>query len=155
PPLSSDPSGRAWARRAFFDLLGRGPQPAEADKALAGPREKLLDDLFARDELYQEWLEAQGSFLLLVHGARPSGEPFASLATKLRAGEVTPRAVLELTAGKPFEQRFAANDAFVGTVLSRLLGIDLQGDEGRSLLEAGKRMADGQPETLLGKQGKS
>ena len=150
--LSEAADGRAWARAVWIDLLGRGPTREESDRALGRTREELVNDLFGRDEPYAEWLETECLALGLIDEARPPSDVLSDLAGRLRRHEGTAAEALETLASSQGLAQRGDNEKVVLTLLATLLGQDKPEP---ALVDAARRMVDGQSSALLGKTGRS
>ncbi len=70
------PGGRRelFVRRAYFEVLGRGPTIEEFALAVGQPRDQLVAGLFNRPEYYRHWLEEQFQLLGLTGSHRFSAD---------------------------------------------------------------------------------
>jgi hypothetical protein len=146
---------RRHVRALYLDLLGRTPLPEEQELA-ASSRPELLAGLLVRTrEFWEHWLEDELYFFLLIDNARPADESGAdALSARLHDGRASlPDALREIVGGQAFHRANPGNDTFASVVLEQLLGVNVQREE--ALLNAGRRMYDGQRATLFGQEGDS
>jgi hypothetical protein len=106
-------------------------------------------------EFWEQWYEDELFYFLLIDNARPDDVAGAdSIPWRLNAGQLDlPGAVTEIVSGAAFNRANPGNDTFVSVVLEQLLGVDVRRQA--ALLEAGKKMYDGQTATLYGDSGHS
>ena len=142
-------------RALFLDLWGRSPDRGELELAHAGSPDSLLRHLCGQSGFWEHWYEDELAFFLLIDNARPAESPGADgLTGRLQRGELgVLEAVRGIVSGSAFHRANPGNDTFVSVVLEQLLGLNVQQDT--ALLEAGKRMYDGQPSALFGEHGAS
>jgi hypothetical protein len=148
-------SDRRHVRALYLDLLGRTPLPEEQELA-ASSRPELLAGLLVRTrEFWEHWLEDELYFFLLIDNARPADESGPdALAARLHDGRATlTDALREIVGGQAFHRANPGNDTFASVVLEQLLGVNVQREA--ALLNAGRRMYDGQRATLFGREGDS
>ncbi len=148
-----DPGNPRHVRAVYLDLLGRSPDGDEARLAAAARPDVLLRLLAGSREFWEHWYEDELHFFLLVDNARPAApEGDDGLPARLSAGKQDVLgAVREIVSGSAFNRANPGNDTFVSVVFEQLLGLTVQNRE--ALLEAGKRMYDGEPATLFGEPG--
>ncbi len=150
-----DLSDLRHVRALFFDLLGRSPDSDELELAHEASADSLLRHLCGLREFWEHWYEDELYYFLLIDNARPaqdSGED--SLPARLQRGELGALAAVQnIVSSSAFHRANPGNDTFVSVVLEQLLGINVQQDT--ALLQAGKKMYDGQPSALFGERGAS
>ncbi len=142
-------------RALYLDLLGRTPLPDELALASASRPDVLAGHLVRTREFWEHWLEDELYYFLLVDNARPADEAGPdALPARLADGRATlPDALREIVMGQAFNRANPGNDTFVSVVLEQLLGVNVQRET--ALLNAGRRMYDGQPATLFAQEGDS
>ncbi|HET6201806.1 MAG TPA: hypothetical protein VFI25_03260 [Planctomycetota bacterium] len=147
------PEDRRFARAACLDLLRRTPSEVELLSAGSDPS-GLPGRLAGSLEFWQAWYEEELYHFLLIDNFRPAIPSLASLPVRLANGSANvAQAVRELVISQNFNARNPGPDTFVTVVLEQLLGMKVQ--EKKEALEAGKRMYDGHPARLFGKEGRS
>lgn len=154
-PSAVDLSDARHVRAVYLDLLGRTPDADERDLVRSARPETLVPFLASSREAWEQWYEEELQFLLLVDNQRPEdGDPEDALPARLARGELDVLAAVRgLFSSAAFHRANPGNDTFVSVVLEQALGLVVQ-DE-RHLLDAGKRMYDGQRATLFGREGRS
>ncbi|MGH7150765.1 MAG: hypothetical protein ACREIU_08710, partial [Planctomycetota bacterium] len=136
-----------------LDLLRRTPTEVEL-LSLASDAERLPRRLAGSLEFWQAWYEEELYHFLLLDNFRPATATLAALPVRLANGSATVfEAVRELVISQNFNARNPGPDTFVTVVLEQLLGARVQ--DRKELLEAGKRMYDGYPARLFGREGRS
>jgi len=142
-------------RALFFDAWGRSPDADELDLARGATPDSLLRHLCGPRDFWEHWYEDELYYFLLIDNARPaeaSGDD--GLPARLQRGELGVLAAVQaIVSGSAFHRANPGNDTFVSVVLEQLLGVNVQQDT--ALLQAGKRMYDGQPSSLFGERGAS
>ena len=142
-------------RALYLDTLGRTPTADELELASAGRLSTLLRLLCKKDEFWEQWYEEELYYFLLVDNFRPD-DPLdgPTVPERLADGEIHVfDAVRSLTSGSAFHRANPGNDTFVSVVFEQLLGMQVQDEV--ALLEAGKRMYDGERASLWGMEGRS
>jgi hypothetical protein len=141
-------------RRTFLDLLGRPPLEVERERWLGKARETLVDVYLATRDFWQNWLEEQLYYFLLVDNFRPTTDGVRTLPELLASGRVGVReAIHRICLSSSFDRRNPGPDTFVTVVMEQLLGLTVQ--RATRELEIGKRVYDGTRGTFLGKPGNS
>ncbi len=165
-------------RALYLDTLGRTPDADELDLASMGRPNLLLRSLCNSREFWMQWYEEELYYFLLVDNFRPedvgdgmgdmssaksgmdgsmqavSAAGSTSLPSRLNAGDLhILDAVRTLASSAAFNRANPGNDTFVSVVFEQLLGLTVQSQP--ALLEAGKRMYDGQRASLWGMEGRS
>lgn len=141
-------------RRVFLDLLGRPPLPEERAAWLGKAREGLFDALLSRQEFWENWLEEQLYYFLLVDGFRPTTEGVRALPGELAEGRIgVLESIHRICLSSSFDRRNPGPDTFVTVVMEQLLGVKIRSQVRE--LEIGKRIYDGARGTFLGRAGSS
>ncbi|MFT5286403.1 MAG: hypothetical protein ACI8TQ_002571 [Planctomycetota bacterium] len=139
-------------RGLFVDLLARPPFEDERAAWTGRSIEELVDDLLGRQEFWEEWLQAQLYYFLLVDNFRPESDSVKRLPAELRMGKLGVRAVLSRIAlSTSFDRRNPGADTFVTVVMEQMLGVDVQKNVRQ--LEIGKRVYEGSKGKFLGQSG--
>jgi hypothetical protein len=141
-------------RALYLDTVGRTPDPGELELATLGRPTLLLRTLCGSDEFWQQWYEEELFYFLLVDNFRPEevGQG-GSIPEQLASGDLNMLdAVRTVASGSAFNRANPGNDTFVSVVFEQFLGITVQ--EHPALLEAGKRMYDGERASLWGMEGR-
>ena len=142
-------------RALYLDALGRTPDQDELAIAKLGHPSTLARMLCGRREFWEQWYEEELYYFLLLDNLRP--EPAGDgpgLVDRLLVGDLhVLDAVRSLASSSAFNRANPGNDTFVSVVFEQLLGLQVQSQP--ALLEAGKRMYDGQRASLWGMQGRS
>jgi hypothetical protein len=142
------------ARTVFLDLAGRPPFAAERERWVGAPFGTLVDALVGGEEFWEQWLEAQLYYFLLVENFRPASESVRSIPRDLAQGRIDVREAIHRVALCPsFDRRNPGADTFVTVVMEQFLGIEVQ--KAARELDIGKRLYDGHPGTFLGERGDS
>jgi len=141
-------------RTAYLDLLGRPPFEHEraewSDRGMAD----WLDQVLGGTEFWQNWLEEQLYYFLLIDNFRPRSERVVDLPTDLAAGRLGVRDALHrIVVSASFDRRNPGPDTFVTVVMEQLLGMTVQ--EVPRELGVGKRLYDGGHGQFLGRKGGS
>jgi len=158
-PLAAPPGGDGTAdprivRSLYLDLCGRTPTRNERSEAGSLSREELVDRLVAAREFWQVWYEDELYYLLLIDGFRPTAPPVVEIPDRLSDGSITvAEAVHRILLCPNFSGRNPGADTFVTVVFEQCLGVTVQ--DNPSLLAAGKKMYDGYPAAIFGRQGRS
>ncbi len=148
-----DLSDLRHVRALFLDLWGRTPDRDELELAQSASKDSLIGHLCGAPEFWEHWYEDELYYFLLIDNARPA-EPGGADGVPARLGRReldVLGAVQGVVSGSAFHRANPGNDTFVSVVLEQLLGVDVQ--RNTALLEAGKRMYDGQPASLFGATG--
>lgn len=148
-------TGELDARRLrllYLDLLGRPPLLIEREQWAGRAGSDLLDELIGARSFWENWLEEQLYYFLLVDNFRPTAESVLSIPADLEEHSLGVRESLHRIAlCSSFDRRNPGPDTFVTVVMEQLLGIDVQKEA--NLLRIGKRMYDGGSGTFLGRKG--
>ena len=150
-----DLSDPRHVRALYLDLVGRTPNDDEMAMASGTRPDILVRHLCASEEFWNQWFEEELFYFLLVNNARPEDAPKGeSLPERLGEGTITvPDAVRSIASSQAFNRANPGNDTFVSVVLEQLLGMKVQ--RNKAILEAGKKMYDGQRASLFGEKGDS
>ena len=141
-------------RAVFQDLLGRPPFAIEREEWLGRSCAELCDEVLDSEPFWQNWLEEELYYFLLIDNFRPSSERVLAIPADLADGRITVRDALQRIAlSASFDRRNPGPDTFVTVVMEQLLGATVQ-KEPREL-EIGKAIYDGEPGTFLGQRGSS
>lgn len=141
-------------RRVCLDLLGRPPLAEERARWTDASADAVLEELVASRRFWEQWLDEQLWYFLLVDQFAPRGEGVLRLPDELAAGELDAREAVHRIALAPnFDQRNPGADTFVTVVMEQLCG--LQVDKARRELELGKKMYEGAEARFLGGAGRS
>jgi len=154
--LSKDTTllGARRLRVLFLDSFGRPPTRAERDAWHEKPAEELVDEFLERSEFWENWLEEQLYYFLLVDNFRPRSERVLAIPSGLASGRLGVREALHsIVLSSGFDLRNPGPDTFVTVVLEQLHGKTVQDDPRE--LEIGKHVYDGGQGTFLGKRGSS
>ena len=139
-------------RGLFVDLLGRPPFERERAHWSGHALPELVDDLLGRLEFWEEWLQSQLYYFLLVDNFRPESESILRLPAELRAAKLgVLDALMRIAMSASFDRRNPGADTFVTVVLEQLLGLDVQRNARQ--LEIGKHVYEGGQGKLLGRTG--
>jgi hypothetical protein len=143
----------AWTVRALhLDLLGRPALESELEAWRGKGIDELASVLVPSEAFWQNWLEEQQFFFLLVDTFRPGESETRELLDGLHQGHLGVRAALHrILLCTSFDRRNPGPDTFVTVILEQVLGKSAQ-REARAL-EIGKRMYDGTPGLFLGARG--
>jgi hypothetical protein len=156
PDPAERKTGRALLRRLALDTLGRTPSLAEAQAFLDAPVDLVAKRLVASLEAMAVFVEEELFYFLLLDNFRPKTESIAALPKRLADGKATattrsPRSCLS----SGFSLRNPGNDTFVTVVLEQCLGLTVQDQKSKPILEAGKKLYDGKRGRFLGRDGES
>ena len=88
-----DPKRLTWIRRAYLDVLGRTPTPAEALAAAKRSLDKLARGLLLQAESGRAWYEALTHRMGLVGDYRPRSEDARDLPLRIPSESLGPAAV--------------------------------------------------------------
>jgi len=143
-----------WLRGLFVDLLARPPYERERELWTDKPVPELVESLLSQSEFWEEWVQTQLYYFLLVDNFRPESEALLQLPERLRAGQsgVT-EALLRIALCASFDRRNPGADTFVTVVMEQLLGIEVQ--KNTRQLEIGKHVYEGGRGKFLGVMGSS
>ncbi|HED66260.1 MAG TPA: hypothetical protein ENJ09_11970 [Planctomycetes bacterium] len=146
--------GSRRLRALFLDLLDRSPTAAEREHWRGRDAHELLDTLTASLEFWENWLERELYYFLLVVSFRPTSERVLEIPSELAGGHIGVREALRRIALSPsFDRRNPGADTFCTVMLEQFLGIVVQ--EKPRLLESAKRLYDGRSGKFLGGSGRS
>jgi hypothetical protein len=141
-------------RLTYLTLFGRPPFRSEREAWLGRPAGELLERVISDPELWDNWLEEQLYYFLLVDNFRPAPEELLSIPEELAEGELGVRSVLQRIAlSSSFDRRNPGPDTFVTVMMEQFLGLTVQ--RNKRELEIGKKIYDGTPGSFLGKPGNS
>lgn len=150
---ASDPTREVALVRAWERLTGVQPAAEQKKALLQLDRAGLVQALVERPELYERWWTDELAFLL-DGAARPKGEPWDSMPARLREGRVQVQdATYALAVGRDWNGRWQGKQAWVGAVLTRLLGLDPA--QAKAERTAAERLYDGYEGEFLGQKGAS
>lgn len=141
-------------RRVFLDLVGRSPLASERAEWMGRSREELVNALLLKLEFWENWLEDQLYYFLLVDGFRPRTEGVESLPVDLaerRIGVI--ESLHRICLSSSFDRRNPGPDTFVTVVMEQLLGVKIRSNLRE--LEIGKKVYDGGRGNFLGRAGNS
>ncbi len=148
------PLSTRWLRGIFIDLLARPPFQREREQWAGKTVPELIDALLLQTEFWEEWLQAQLYYFLLVDNFRPESESILRLPGELREGKSDiPEALLRIALCASFDRRNPGADTFVTVVMEQFLGIEVQ--KNTRQLEIGKHVYDGGRGNFLGVMGSS
>lgn len=148
-------SGKVPPWRALaLDLLGRPPLPSERAAWSQRPPAEVVAELLGTQEFWQNWLEEQLYYFLLIDNFRPETEGVTALPTTLSTGKLgVIEALHRICLSSSFDRRNPGPDTFVSVVMEQLLGLTVQKIPRE--LEIGKKLYDGTSGKFLGKSGGS
>ena len=149
-------ASRDYVRRLCLDVLQRTPSPAEVRTYTGAPLDMVAARVVGSLEAMQQWLEEQLEYFLLLDNFRPETRSVQAIPERVCAGRMSARdAIAEIVLSTGFGLRNPGNDTFVTVVLEQCLGLRVQDRAVKPVLEAGKRMYDGEKTKLLGAVGAS
>lgn len=152
-PQESPEAARVW-RALAIDLLGRPPLAEERKDWSQRPRAEVVQELLGRQEFWQNWLEEQLYYFLLIDNFRPETEGVTALPEALAEGKLgVIEALHRVCLSSSFDRRNPGPDTFVTVVMEQILGITVQKIPRE--LEIGKKLYDGSSGKFLGKAGGS
>jgi hypothetical protein len=155
-PSRDERASRGWVRRLAFDVLQRSPSPRETATYLGAERGMVAARVLRTTEAMEVWLEEELFYFLLIDNFRPVTATIEQLPGLLRDGKLTAhRAIAEIILSTGFSLRNPGNDTFVTVVLEQCLGMNVQDRRNRAVLDAGKKLYDGQPGRFLNETGQS
>ncbi len=146
----------AYVRRLAHDTLQRSPTQRETRSSVGMPLEAVARHFVRLRETYEQWLEEELYYYLLLDRFRPRTDAIAELPEQLRRGRADVRsAAAEILLSTGFSLRNPGNDTFVTVVLEQCLGMEVQARANQRTLDAGKKMYDGEKVKLLDGEGSS
>lgn len=141
-------------RAVFQDLLGRPPLLAEREEWKGHGCAELLDEVLDTDAFWQNWLEEQLYYFLLIDNFRPSSERVLAIPADLATEKIdVAEALQRIALSASFDRRNPGPDTFVTVVMEQLLGTSVQ--KRARELEIGKAIYDGSEGTFFGQRGRS
>jgi len=141
-------------RSVYLDTLGRPPRAAERGDQLGRQLGEILPGLIHSHEAWNNWLEEQLYFFLLLDNFRPETETVLSLPASLAEGSMGIRDALHrIVLSSSFDLRNPGADTFVTVVMEQLLGVTVQNDKRQ--LEIGKHLYSGGKGIFLSQSGTS
>ncbi|MCA8957410.1 MAG: hypothetical protein KDC87_15145, partial [Planctomycetes bacterium] len=144
----------AYVRRLAHDTLQRSPTQRETRSSVGMPLEAVAGHFVRLRETYEQWLEEELYYYLLLDRFRPRTDAIAELPERLRRGRADVRsAAAEILLSTGFSLRNPGNDTFVTVVFEQFLGIEVQRNV--KLLEAAKTMYDGKLSRIFDERGDS
>lgn len=153
---AESPADLAFVRRVCHDTLQRGPRPREVRSLVGMPADRVVRHLLERPEAFEQWVEEELFFHLLIDRFRPRTRAIEELPERLRRGDADVRgATAEILLSTSFSLRNPGNDTFVTVVLEQCLGMPVQDRRNVRTLEAGKELYDGRPTRFLGRDGQT
>lgn len=151
PTAVADSITRRATRRLFLDLRGRTPTEEELAALVPLPWEQRVDRLLDGDATWQDWLDEEAFYFLLIDQFRPVSDRIVALPAGLREGRQSFRdAHQALALSAEFNARNPGNDTYCTVVLEQFLGIEVQ--KAPKVLETAKRAYDGKLERLFNVQ---
>jgi len=152
-PGPTVPESGVW-RSLAIDLLGRPPLAAERAAWGGRARAEVTAELLGRVDFWQNWLEEQLYYFLLIDNFRPETEGVTDLPADLAGQKVgVVEALHRICLSSSFDRRNPGPDTFVSVVMEQLLGLTVQ--KLPRELEIGKRLYDGASGKFLGQAGSS
>lgn len=146
PPIDS--ATRRATRQLFLDLRGRTPTPDELTELAPLPWSERVDRLLDDDATWQNWLDEEAFYFLLIDQFRPVSDRIVGLPAGLRDGRSTFRDAHQMLAlSAEFNARNPGNDTYCTVVLEQFLGIEVQ--KNVKLLETAKAAYDGKLQRLF------
>ncbi len=141
-------------RALFLDVVGRPPTLAERERWQDERVDAFLDAVVGGEAFWENWLEEQLYYFLLVDNFRPTSARVLGAPAQLAADRIGVRDALHsIVLSASFDRRNPGPDTFVTVVLEQLLGMTVQ--KRPRELEIGKRIYDGAEGTFLGRRGDS
>ena len=141
-------------RSAFLDLYGRPPFQEEREVWSGRGLAELLDVALSDVEFWQNWLDEELYYFLLIENFTPTSERVLKIPEAMAKGKIGVRDALHSIAiSASFDRRNPGNDTFVTVVMEQLLGMTVQKIPRE--LEIGKKLYDGGKGNFLGKKGAS
>jgi hypothetical protein len=148
------PEGPGSFRSLALDLLGRPPYSVESERWQGMTRQAVCAEILAGEEFWQNWLEEQLYFFLLIDNFRPETEGVTALPGELATGKLgVIEALHRVCLSSSFDRRNPGPDTFVTVVMEQLLGLTVQ--KSPRELEIGKKLYDGGQGKFLGSTGGS
>ena len=152
--LAGSPLTPLWLRGIYLDLLSRPPYQREREQWFGKTVTELVDALLSQEEFWEEWVQTQLYYFLLIDNFRPESESIVQLPERLRTGKADIQdALLRIALCASFDRRNPGADTFVTVVMEQLLGIEVQ--KNTRQLEIGKHVYDGGRGKFLGVMGKT
>lgn len=143
-------------QRLSYDVLQRSLSPREQHVYAGADWNQVVERMLFSREAMAAWFEEQLFYFLLLDGFRQQNAAMERVPSRLARKEITARdAIGEILLSTGFSQRNPGNDTFVTVVLEQCLGYTVQDPQRRSLLQAGKKMYDGNKVRLLGSEGQN
>ncbi|MEO0478736.1 MAG: hypothetical protein AAF196_04590 [Planctomycetota bacterium] len=143
-------------RRLFLDTLYRGPTPRETRSFRPAPTDRVVSHLLRRREMFEQWVEAELFYFLLLDRFRPANEAVSDLTERLAGGQGSVRdATAEILLSSGFSLRNPGNDTFVTVLLEQCLGFEVQSRKHAKTLEAGKKIYDGEAGDFLDQEART
>jgi hypothetical protein len=143
-------------QRLCYDVLQRGPSPAEVRMFVGAEVPAVANRLLQSREAMVVWLEEQLQYFLLLDQFRPQGPAIEQIPSRLQKGDLDARgAIAEILLSTGFSLRNPGNDTFVTVVLEQCLGYRVQDAKNKPILDAGKRIYDGKKGKFLGQEGQN
>jgi len=150
--LAARPLTTLWLRGIYLDLLARPPYQREREQWAGKTVPELVDALLSQAEFWEEWVQTQLYYFLLVDNFRPESESILRLPERLRTGTAdVQEALLRIALCASFDRRNPGADTFVTVVMEQILGIEVQ--KNTRQLEIGKHVYDGGRGKFLGVMG--
>lgn len=147
-----DVSARQFVKEVFLDLFQRSPSQAELLYAAGLDRKQLIDFMFNSYEYHDRWYTDQLYYLFLLRRFDPRAPWMLQLPSHLHNGRMTQLDTIKALATCQFYHfRNLGPDNYVNVTFEQLLGRLPEKEE----LETGKRMYDGNVQTLFGIEGTS
>lgn len=151
PALALD---HRFLRSVCMDLLGRPPFGRDYDQWLGKGLREFLDEHLDSPEYWQQWLDEQLYYFLLIDNFRPESEGVRSIPTALMEGRLSVRDAMHRICLSPsFDMRNPGADTFVTVVMEQVSGLRVQSKLRE--LEIGKIIYDGGEGLFLGRRGDS
>lgn len=155
-PTAGDPSAkldtqtRRLTRSLFLDLWGRTPTPEELARYAALPWEQRVDALLATDATWQNWLDEEAFYFLLIDQFRPVSDRLVAIPAGMREGRVSFREAHQAFAlSAEFNARNPGNDTYCTVVFEQFLGMEVQKAPNVKVLETAKKIYDGKQDRIF------
>ena len=140
-------------QRLCYDVLQRGPTPAERRSYVGADAATIVGRLLGSREAMAAWLEEELQYFLLLDRFRPHEDTIERIPGRLQKGQLDARsAIAEILLTPGFSLRNPGNDTFVTVVLEQCLGYRVQDAKVKPILEAGKKIYDGKRGRFLGQE---
>ncbi len=141
-------------RALYLDLLGRPPRQSERDTWGGKGMRVWLDEHLGAVEFWENWLEEELYYFLLIDNFRPGAPRVLGMPEELDARRLGVRDALQrIVVCASFDRRNPGPDTFVTVVMEQLLGVTVQ--DMKRELDVGKSLYDGGKGRFLGRQGQS